>query len=65
MSGKECGKYLYTLHLEKGENVQQMLKVVVFICVCAHMYFPVFSNILYNQCVLFLEIDKNIYAFRN
>lgn len=28
------------------------------------MYFSVFSIIFYDQCALFLKIDKNTYAFR-
>lgn len=36
----------------------------IYLCKCAHMYFSVFSNIFYDQCALFLKIDKNIYAFR-
>lgn len=35
-----------------------------YLCKCAHMYFSVFSIIFYDQCALFLKIDKNTYAFR-
>ena len=57
--------FVYSAFRKRIELAANVESGDIYLCMCAHMYFSVFSNILYNQCVLFLEIDKDIYAFRN